>query len=951
VNERKDLPSRALPAHPLLTTKLHAPPVRSGLVPRPRLTQRLNEGLTRKLTLLSAPAGFGKTTLLAEWIADCRFSIADSRLPGAKGLAIANRQSPIANPVAWLSLNPADNDPTRFLTYLIAALQSMAPGTGQTAQELLHAPQSPAVESVLTLLVNDLCALTARGEPGGRHYVLVLEDYHTITVAAIHEAVTFLLDSLPPSMHLVIATRADPPLPLARLRARGQMVEIRADDLRFTPDEAAVFLQQVMGLSLSAEDVATLEARTEGWIVGLQLAALSMQGRDARSVSDFLAAFSGSHHYVVDYLADEVINRQPDAVREFLLPTSILERLSGPLCDAVLGTSESAKQRSGESRDVSSPFAHSPFADSQAILEYLEQANLFVTPLDEERRWFRYHHLFADVLRSRLRQVLPDRLPELHRRAAEWYEKNGFVSEAISHALAAGDRDRAAQLVEQNALPMLMRGELVTLLDWIKAIEALIHDHPWLAIHQAWALTLTGQLDRVEPLLQAAEHCISSCDPATEVKDMLGHIAAVRAYGAAMQGDALRAIGRAQQAFELLPESNLSIRSVVAFILGGACWLSGDFTGASCAFAEAGRNGQAAGNLHLAAATISALADLMVGQGQLRQAAETYRQALQVVTRPNGRRLPVAARACAGLGGVFYEWNDLEAATQYARHCIELCPQWGNVDSLTTGYVLLARIRRAQGNRDSVLDAMREAEQLTRERSLHPGSASHVETFRVSLWLAQGNLEAASRWAQESGIKIDDEIDQMRYAEYGAFAHVLLAQGEHAAALRLLERLRHTAEAAGRMGLDIVFLVLQSLTLQAKDDIPQAMIALERALSLAQPEGYVRTFLDEGAPMAKLLRRAGSRGIMPGYVTQLLSAMAGTFGTTSSIAQPLIEPLSEREREVLRLVASGLSNRQIAHTLYVAESTVKSHINAIFCKLEAQNRTQAVARARELHLL
>ena len=899
---------------PLLMTKLYVPPVRAKLISRPRLIERLANGLTRPFTLISAPAGSGKTTLIGEW----RMS--------DRGRAC---------PLAWLSLDSEDNDPTRFLTYLIAALQTLHSTIGESALALLQSTPPLPLHSILTALINDLSAIPTP-------FATALDDYHFIVAPPIHEALAFLLDHLPPQMHLLIATRADPPLPLARWRARNQLAEIRAADLRFTPDEAAAFFNHVMGLDLSAEDIAALEQRTEGWIAGLQLAALSMQGSE--DVSGFIAAFTGSHRFIVDYLIEEVLDRQPESTQSFLLLTSILDRMTGSLCDALTGRT-----------------------DGQAMLQELEQANLFVSALDYERRWYRYHQLFAAVLRSRLQQMYPDHLSELHRRAARWLEQNGTVSEAIGHALAGRDQDHAARLVEQNAMPMLMRGEVITLLDWIKAVGALVADRPWLAIYRAWAFMLTSQLDRVEPALQQAERCIPPDDATIEVREMLGHIAAIRAYLASQQGDARRTIDLAHQALEYLPESDAAVRSVIAFTLGGACWLNGALTEASRAFAEASRMGKAAGNVHVAVPAICSLAELLIVQGQLQRAAEAYREALQMATQADGRPLPVAARAYVGLGQLLYERGDLEAATHMTQQGIELGHQWGNVENMVAGRVTLARIKQAQGDPDSAQAAMVEAEQLLSAHPLFPWGSSWVGAFHVHLWLAQGNLAAAARWVQESGMTINDETSFPRGAAHLAFARVLLAQGAYDEALIWLERLLHMAETTGQGGRGIEILALQALAFQAKGDVPRALTALQRALSLAQPEGYVRLFLDEGTPMRLLIsdfrfwiekqqgsRRGENSDILQRYVDQLLAAFPQAESqaeTSQSRIQNLVEPLSDRELEVLRLLAAGKSNQEIADELVLAVGTVKKHVSNISGKLSAQNRTQCVARARELNLL
>jgi LuxR family maltose regulon positive regulatory protein len=888
------------------------------MVSRPRLLERLDAGLHSKLTLISASAGFGKTTLLSEWIADrCR-------------------REPMVR-IAWLSLDEGDNDLVRFLTYLIGALQTVELDTGKAVLGVLAAPQPPPAESVLTALINEIA-----DSPSSR--VLVLDDYHLVTIQPIHDAVTYLLDHLPPAMHLVIATRADPPLPLPRLRIRGELIELRAADLRFTPDEAALFFQASMGLALSTEDVAALEARTEGWVAGLQVAALSLQGKG--DASRFIQAFTGSNRYVLDYLAEEVLQRQTEAMQSFLLQTAVLDRLAGPLCDALTG------------RD-----------DGQSTLERLERANLFIVPLDDERLWYRYHRLFSDLLLHRLRLTQPGLVPELHRRASEWCEGNGLIAEAVQHALHAQDDQRTARLVEEHAVQMLMRGELALLSSWITALPAeRVRARPWLSVYHAWTLLLTGRLGDVENRLRDAEVRLQDTEsgilldvPLDERQDMRGHIAAIRAYASALQRDVHRASRLAREALELLPRENAVVRSVVTYMMGGMSLLSGDLAGASQAFAEASEAGRSAGNVHVAVPALSNLAELQVVQGRLCQAAETCRDALELATGQHGGPLAVAASAHSAMGRLVYEWNDLEAAAHHVMRAVELSERWGNVDQAASNRVTLARVFQAQGDQAGARDALREAERLIRGRSVTPPVAAQVTAYQVRLWLAQGNLAAASRWAQESTggpspsggasalrTSPDDGLVYAGEFERITLARVLLAQGEPGRALALLERQLASAEGGGRTGRAIEILALQALAFQAGGEMDKATSALDRALSLAEPEGYVRTFVDEGAPMEKLLRHTLSRRVKPDYVARLLEALGMPAAPQ---AQPLVEPLSERELQVLRLIAAGLSNREIAQELVVTISTVKSHVNHIHGKLGVKSRTQAVARARTLGLL
>jgi LuxR family maltose regulon positive regulatory protein len=883
---------------PLLSTKLFVPPPRPTLVPRPRLLDRLSQGLTLPLTLISAPAGFGKTTLVGEWRA-----------------SDAGRDYPLA----CLSLETDDNDPTRFLTYFVAALGTLKPDLAESALGMLQSPQPPPIQAFLTGLINDLGELD-------HPFALVLDDYHVISARPVHEALGFLLDHMPRNMHLVLLTRADPPLPLARMRARDQLVEIRVDDLRFTPTESATFFNQVIGLELSDGDVSALEERTEGWVAGLQLAALAMQKSD--DIARFIAAFTGSHYYVADYLATEVLNRQPEAVRSFLLQTSILGRMTGELCDCLTGQ-----------------------GGGQAMLRALEAANLFLIPLDVERRWYRYHHLFADVLRTQLQQVYPDQLADLHQCAAEWYEQNGFIPEAVQHALAAGEPQLVARLMENNAMAMLMRGEAVTVLTWITAIAPLVGEHPWLAIYQSWAFICTGQLDQLEGVLQEASQQLTSPIMDAEAEAMRSHIAVIRALGAARRGEAQLAATLAHQALDLLPEDDPVIRGILIFTLGEASWQTGDLAGARGAFAEASQINQAAGNYLASVLALSSFAALLVEQGELQRAAENYRTAVQLATRSDRRMMPAAAQACLGLAGIAYEWNEREAAEHNVLQALELGQRWGNPDTLANAQLIRARLQQDQGETTAALESLREAEALAQGQGVTAMTALRAEALRVRLWLAQGNREAVTRWLREQAFDLHGEISYQNQMAYLTQARILIARGQADAALLLLERLLAQVEALGQMGRALETLILHSLALADSGDTPGALERLARALMLGQSEGYVRVFLDEGAPMAILLRHAGSRGILPKYVAELLSQFESEIGVTPATQQPLIEPLTGRELEVLRLLADGLSNQEIASTLVVALGTAKTHTASLYRKLDVASRTQAVARARELGIL
>jgi LuxR family maltose regulon positive regulatory protein len=921
----------------LLSTKLSLPPRPRALVPRPRLVARLEEGLEARMILISAPAGFGKTTLLAEW------------LHGREG------KPPL--PVAWLSLDHEDDDPTRFLAYLVAALQTLAPRLGDGLLPALRSPQPPPPESLLAVLVNDAAALLEQGR-----YLLVLDDYHIIQAPAIHRVLSFLLDHLPPSLELVVAGRADPPIPLARLRGQGQLVDLRDADLRFTPEEAAAFLNKIMGLALSAGDVAALGNRTEGWVTGLQLAALSLRGRSADEVPAFVQDFAGSHRFVLDYLVEEVLQQQSPGIQATLLQTSILDRLCGLLCEAVVGdwaAKNSDLARIGDGDRVGGR------AWGQAALEYLEANHLFIVPLDDERRWYRYHRLFADLLRARLPHLGPHLgcppPAELHRRASTWFQAEGLRDQAIAHALAAGDGERAADLVTEVGLTLLVQGELATLLAWLRAVpDELVRARPWLCIYHAWALALSGQEQAAEARLQAA----AAGAEYSGTGEAGGHIAAIRAYMAAHAGDVPRAVALARRALDLLPAEERTVRSVVAFTLAGVHRVQGDLEAAGQALAEASTMGQEGGNLHLAVSALCQRANLEAEQGRLHDAARLHRRALELAGD-----LPVAASAYSGLGSLFYEWNDLPTAQEHLNHALALHRRWGNTEAMAADYGDVLRLQLAQGDLEKATAVLDELARLMERPSFGPPSSfltTWAEIYGVYLALARGDLRAAARWATRPETQPQLLQERVYLGEFRnlTLARVYLALGrEHARgeflaqAEELLSPMLAVAEAQGRRGQAIGILVLLALVHQAAGETEQALALLEPALAQAEPEGYVRTFVDGGPPLAELLRALAARGKGTTYATRLLAAFPGADAGLSPPAryapreQPLVEPLSDRELEVLRLVAAGLTNREVGETLFIEVSTVKSHTNSIYGKLGVKNRTQAVARAQELGLV
>jgi LuxR family maltose regulon positive regulatory protein len=916
----------------LLVTKLYVPSPHPNLVPRPRLVRRLEEGVRpgHRLMLISAPAGFGKSTLLSEWV------------------------SGRSHPVVWLSLDEGDNDAARFLAYFIAALQKIEENLGKGVLSALQSPRPLPMEKLLTTLINQINAIPDR-------FILILDDYHLITAQPIHDALVFLLDHLPDNMHLVVATRADPPLPIARLRGRGQLSELRQADLRFTPVEAAEFLNQVMGLDLSIDAIAALNSRTEGWIVGLQLAALSMRGRE--DLVSFIAAFTGSQHYILDYLAEEVLQRQSQSIQAFLLQTSILDRMSGSLCDAVLGIRGSGDQgiRDQELGDHSSPDSLIP--DSQALLDYLEHSNLFIVPLDDRREWYRYHQLFVDFLRASLHQMWPDRVPTLHRRASHWYAQHGQMDEAINHALSAGDFEGATQMVEQAAESTMMRGEFATFLGWIETLpDDMVRARPSLCILEAVALLVSGHpLKLVEANLQGALATDTTGAAA-------GAMAAFRALVAIFEADERQSAERVRLALELLPEESLFLRTLVAGFLSLNYFLCPDVVTARQALEEAARIGEQAGNLMMTVLAQCHLAELSIMQGRLHEARASYEQALDLATDEQGKRQSIAGMPLMGLGYLFWEWNDLESASHHVVEGIELTRMWAEMATMQ-GYIPLAYVRQAQGDIRGARQAIQRARQLAQEFDASKLDDIMIAAYQARLWIMQGNVKAAIDWAETQSRDKDNSLGQWekeagsaflplhRAFEYIALARVRIAQGRPDVALKMLEPLLQATEPGGWLLSVIEILILKAMALQKQGDTLQALAALERALSLAEPGGFMRMFIDGGQPMAQLLHEAAGRGISPEYTSRLLAAFPDSESRPTASAKPqkpesqMVEPLSERELEVLRLLTTHLSSTEIAEELIISVNTVRSHIKHIYSKLNAHGRTDAIQRAKELHLL
>jgi LuxR family transcriptional regulator, maltose regulon positive regulatory protein len=894
----------------LLHTKLYLPSGRPHLVARPRLVARLNEGLTRPLTLLSAPPGFGKTTLLSEWVAQDKPRI------------------------AWLVLDADDNDPVRFWSYFIAALQQIDTAIGSSSLALLQSPGATALESMLRALVNEIDPLpddrvteSIQSEIAGLRagFILVLDDYHVIETPAIHQQLSFLLDHLPSQLHLVISTRADPPLHLARLRARDQLIELHESDLRFTRTEAGAFLNEGMSLSLTSEQIAALETRTEGWIAGLQLAALSLRGRE--DLSGFVRAFTGSHRFVFDYLTDEVFARQTESMQSFLLQTSILERLNASLCNALTGR-----------------------ADSQAMLEELERNNLFLTALDDERRWYRYHQLFADVLRHRLTEKSPTALVELHLRASEWFENQGLMTEAVNHALAKHDWERAAGLMETASESLRQRGEIATLTNWIQALpESVRGSQPALCLTYARALVNVARYADAETFVLEAERWLEGNAQVNnpKVDSLRGKALALRAQFANTRSEFTQAIELAQRAEQLVAADDVSWRSGVLMVLAMALRFTSKWRRAKENFQEAAALSESIRAYWNTLFALSSRGDILEAEGKLHQAAQQFEEVLRLA---RVWRIPTAPRtgyAWVGLARVRYEWNELDAALHDVQTGLERGQLAGIMDVLLPGYHALARIRQAQGDMDGALAALDEADSVAEKMGVAQVKG-WIGALRAQVWLARGDTDAALDWANHFAGQIEDAVFPSVPL---ALAKVWLSQRQPDKALPLLDHALQSAQTVGRLGNAIHILAVQAIVYHAQGQYEQAFATLEHALELAEPEGYVRVFVDEGAPMARLLRRMLARAPASEYIGRLLEAFGESVKIESPVTSKLINPLSPRELEVLRLIIDGATNKEIADELVLTVNTVKRHISNIFDKLQVSNRAQAIAQARELNLL
>ena len=877
-------------AAPLLMTKLYIPPVRPEFVPRPRLIEQLNAGLDRKLTFVSAPAGFGKTTLVADWL------------------------SRVAVPCTWLSLDESDNDPAQFMTYLIAALQRVDQGIGQVAESLLAASQLPPIESLVTLLINDIVAVQ-------KPSVLVLDDYHVIRTKSIHRAVEILIERQPPSVQLVLVTRQDPPLPLPRLRLRGQVVEVQQGDLRFTTDEARAFFSQGLGLDLDLKIITALESRTEGWIAGLQLAALSVQGRSAEGIAEFVEVFSGSHRHVIDYRAEEVLAQQSEDVRGFLYRTSILDRLTAPLCDAVTGRS-----------------------DSRQVLRKLDSANLFLIPLDDERKWYRYHHLFADFLRTELDA---ESLAALHRRAAHWLTARGLMPEAVKHALASGDQALAAGVIARASAEEFSAGSFATLLQWLDALpDEVVRSHSELATQKGCLLYFTGQISQAAVYADAAERSL----PPEATLASRGRLLSLKAHLALYTGDLNTTLQFSREALDCLEPSDAAFRNLTSNVLGQVLESQGDVLAAVEVYREAVHVERGVGSEVGALVVLTNLVFALNELGRRRDAVAVCQQVLSEGGSLPGRDLPVSEGVHLAWALLSYEANELERAREQVVQVLKYAEEANIADGIVWGRLILARVYLASGDLGAARQVAREGRQFAASLDTFEGKVQWFAAVGAHICLLEGNFAAAARWAQESGFSSSDTPHHWDEFTYFAYVRLLLVQDRLGDARTLLDTMEQAAGGGERRRKLITIYLLQACVCQAQGKTQQAIVRVEKALALAAAEDYFRAFLDEGPAIIELLPRV--RHQAPDFVSRLLAAASASQKSgPSSRSHTLVEPLSEREYEILRLIAAGRSNPEIAEILYLSLNTVKWHAKNLYGKLQVGSRIEAVARAQELGLL
>lgn len=870
---------------------------------RPDLLARLDAGLVRgcKLSLISAPVGYGKSTLVSAWVSNLK------------------------DRVAWLSLDPEDNEPVRFWMYVIAALQTVYPEIGQTALSLLQTTEAPPVENLLGGIINQLAVISDR-------VVLVLDDFHLLEALDLQKGFNFFLEHLPPQVHVVLITREDPALPLPRLRARGKMVEIRAKDLQFSMDEAAQFLNHRMQLDLQPGEVEVLERRTEGWVVGLQMAALSLYELD--NPGDFIEDFAGDNRYVADYLITEVLERQPTHVRDFLLYTAIVDRFTASLCDVLMAEKH---------------------LQSEKIIEQIQSLGLFVIPLDHIRRWYRYHQLFADLLRYRLRQMDPSRFVALNLSASHWFQTQGLINEAVKYALIGEDYEHVAVLIETSGLAMIGRSQLATLQKWISALpEKIIPQHPYLSIFLVWVGALTGQSDLAKKHLALAEENLPAANP-DHHSEIVCQIALLKGYAARSGGNLDGSIQYILEAQTHLPEKHVFLDCTIQLNLGGNYWLKGNFD----ALVEPLRH--AVSFVDIAEVEYPALAAAgFLANGYLQQGRLNEAEALcERIVGPKGHVHPAIAYVLLELGELRYERNDLDGALEVLSKAVEIGKSADRIVNLVRACQLLARVHYALGDQDAAMNAMAQADEIFRQAGPRYKVMHQIEYeyYRTCCLLVQDKKESALQWADEYAKRRETIKNPWALLSELAYGHVLLASGRAAQALSGLKMSFDSVKSLGTAGWVVRNLALQSLCYLAVDEEEHALEVLAKALILAEPEGYVRTFVDLGTSMHRLLGLAKGRGVAPGYVAHLLSAFPEEIdqkpqGDHIPMAnQTMVEPLTEQELSILRLMAAGLSHNQIAAELYLSLNTVKWHTTHIYSKLGVHRRAHAVSRAKEFGIL